>query len=222
MFISPDNDSAFAEDDTPGRSKAMFVADYAALDFLNSIRAPGPTQVEWLANGEDLLSWMQEASLLTQAEAVQIRSASPPLELDEVAHKARNLREWFRAFATKHMGQRMTAEALTELSVLNDLLPGVATFSEVVSVEAGNGSAGLAMKRLRAWTSPDNLLSLLAEEVAKAICESRFSLIKKCESSNCTMLFHDTTKGHARRWCSMSLCGNRAKQAAMRARRRGR
>jgi predicted RNA-binding Zn ribbon-like protein len=33
-----------------------------------------------------------------------------------------------------------------------------------------------------------------------------------------TLLFADHTRGHARRWCSMALCGNRAKQAAHRQR----
>jgi predicted RNA-binding Zn ribbon-like protein len=32
------------------------------------------------------------------------------------------------------------------------------------------------------------------------------------------LLFVDTTKGRMRRWCSMAVCGNRAKQAAHRKR----
>jgi len=42
--------------------------------------------------------------------------------------------------------------------------------------------------------------------------------VKNCEGPTCTMLFLDTTKGHARRWCTMAVCGNRAKQASHRAR----
>jgi predicted RNA-binding Zn ribbon-like protein len=34
------------------------------------------------------------------------------------------------------------------------------------------------------------------------------------------LLFYDTTKNHARHWCSMSLCGNRHKVAAHYRRRR--
>jgi predicted RNA-binding Zn ribbon-like protein len=32
------------------------------------------------------------------------------------------------------------------------------------------------------------------------------------------LLFIDRTRGAARRWCSMAVCGNRAKQAAYRKR----
>jgi len=40
--------------------------------------------------------------------------------------------------------------------------------------------------------------------------------VKACEGPVCTLLFADHTRGRARRWCSMALCGNRAKQAAHR------
>jgi predicted RNA-binding Zn ribbon-like protein len=43
-----------------------------------------------------------------------------------------------------------------------------------------------------------------------------FSNVKACEGPACTLLFADHTRGHARPWCSMAICGNRAKQAAHR------
>jgi len=38
--------------------------------------------------------------------------------------------------------------------------------------------------------------------------------VKACQNPQCVLLFYDTTKNHARRWCSMAACGNRAKVAA--------
>jgi predicted RNA-binding Zn ribbon-like protein len=40
--------------------------------------------------------------------------------------------------------------------------------------------------------------------------------VKACEAPACTLLFADHTRGHVRRWCSMAICGSRAKQAAHR------
>jgi predicted RNA-binding Zn ribbon-like protein len=40
------------------------------------------------------------------------------------------------------------------------------------------------------------------------------TLIKKCKNPACVLYFYDTTKNHARNWCSMQLCGNREKVAA--------
>ena len=46
------------------------------------------------------------------------------------------------------------------------------------------------------------------------------SYVKSCEGSSCTLLFMDRARGRARRWCSMAICGNRAKQIAHRNRRK--
>ncbi|WP_240810135.1 CGNR zinc finger domain-containing protein [Actinomadura sp. WMMA1423] len=37
--------------------------------------------------------------------------------------------------------------------------------------------------------------------------------VKPCAHPNCVLHFHDTTKNGTRRWCSMAVCGNRAKAA---------
>jgi predicted RNA-binding Zn ribbon-like protein len=54
--------------------------------------------------------------------------------------------------------------------------------------------------------------------MARLVCEEDFQYVKACEGDRCTLMFVDRTRGHARRWCSMSVCGNRAKQAAHRER----
>jgi predicted RNA-binding Zn ribbon-like protein len=65
------------------------------------------------------------------------------------------------------------------------------------------------------------LLQPLAEAIADLVSHADFRLIRACEGSACTLMFLDKTKAHARRWCSMALCGNRAKVAAHRARASG-
>ena len=42
------------------RPPAIFIADDPGLDFLNSIGTPAGTVIEWLANGEDLLAWLEQ------------------------------------------------------------------------------------------------------------------------------------------------------------------
>jgi predicted RNA-binding Zn ribbon-like protein len=63
------------------------------------------------------------------------------------------------------------------------------------------------------------LLHPIAEAAAALICNRDFRLIRSCEGAVCTLVFLDRTKAHARRWCSMAVCGNRAKAAAHRAKR---
>ena len=71
---------------------------------------------------------------------------------------------------------------------------------------------------VRRWRTPDTLLLPIAQAMADLVCDADFTQVRNCEGPTCTMLFLDTTKGHARRWCSMAVCGNRAKQATHRAR----
>lgn len=44
--------------------------------------------------------------------------------------------------------------------------------------------------------------------------------LRTCEQDDCQGLFLDRSRGERRRWCSMSRCGNRAKAAAFRQRKK--
>ncbi len=95
--------------------------------------------------------------------------------------------------------------------------PGL--FAQVVAVPAGKTTV-LKLETLRRWRSPEALLLPIAGAIAQFLCEDDFQYVKACEGSTCTLLFVDRTRGRARRWCSMAICGNRAKQAAHRNRRK--
>jgi predicted RNA-binding Zn ribbon-like protein len=56
--------------------------------------------------------------------------------------------------------------------------------------------------------------------MAQVVVQEDFTQVKACEGAHCTLMFADHTRGRARRWCSMALCGNRAKQKEFRERRR--
>jgi predicted RNA-binding Zn ribbon-like protein len=102
---------------------------------------------------------------------------------------------------------------------LNQLLNRDEQFDQIVAEPEGGASA-LRVQTLRRWRCPESLLLPIGEEIAKFICGEDFQYVKACQGSTCTLLFVDRTRGHARRWCSMAICGNRAKQAAHRNRRK--
>ena len=54
-------------------------------------------------------------------------------------------------------------------------------------------------------------LSILAVEFMKLLNSTEFKYLKKCDNHKCSLYFIDTSKNHSRRWCSMDICGNRAK-----------
>lgn len=209
---------------TDPRPAPMFIADAPSLDFLNTAAAPWGSEIEWLGSGHDLLIWLEQAGLVEAAVGAAMRTNTIPGELDAVAAQARALREWFRSFVLARAGRPLGSDVLSELGPLNRLLERDEAFCEIVEDEAPAGTPhhhGLHSRWNRRWRTPDTLLLPLAQAMADLICNADFAMVKNCEGPTCTMLFLDTTKGHARRWCSMAVCGNRAKQASHRARAKG-
>ena len=195
---------------------AIFIADSLGLDFLNSVATPIDSEVDWLASGDGLIDWLAQAKLVPAIILAEIKASAMPAELDKVADQARNLRAWFRRFVSDRKGAAPTADHLKDLEFLNSLLRRDEAFTEIVAVEDGGGS--LTTVTSRRWRSPESLLLPIGESLARFICEEDFANVKACEGHACTLMFVDRTRRKARRWCSMAICGNRAKQAAHRMR----
>jgi predicted RNA-binding Zn ribbon-like protein len=196
---------------------AIFIADSLGLDFLNSIATPVDTPVDWIDNGDGLLKWLAQAKLVPVDELDALKARAMPGELDKVADQARALREWFRGFVRKHMGRPLTPRALQELGPLNRILERDQAFSKITRHRHSDGDR-LELQMMRHWHSPEALLQPIGEILARFVCEEDFANVKACEGPACTLIFADHTRRRARRWCSMAVCGNRAKQAAHRKR----
>jgi predicted RNA-binding Zn ribbon-like protein len=199
------------------RLPAVFIADSIGLDFLNSIATPVDTPVDWLDSGDGLLWWLAQAKLVPADALDELKARAMPGELDKVAAQARALREWFRGFVRKHMGRRLTPKAFRELDPLNKLLERDKAFNQILRHRHSDGDR-LELRMTRHWQSPESLLLPIGEALAKFVCEENFINVKACEGHNCTLVFADHSRRRARRWCSMAICGNRAKQAAHRGR----
>jgi len=195
---------------------AIFVADATGLDFLNSIATPVDETVDWIADGEGLLSWLDQAKLVPADVLARMRSRITRAELDDVAAKARSLREWFREFVQKKKAQPLVADDLSDLDALNSVLRRDEKHGLIVA-DAGS-TGGLALEMHRRYLTAESLLMPIVEALASLVSEEDFRYVKACKGPKCTLLFADHTHGHARQWCSMATCGNRAKVAAHRAR----
>ena len=212
---------------TATRPPPFFIADDLGLDFLNTSAVPVDTKVEWLSSGEDLLAWLKHAGLVPGDVLAALRKSAIPGELDGIAAQVRALRDWFKLFVNEHMGRPLQPAALRQLQPLNQLLARDEEFGQILvrdrvrerkhdRGQEKRETSGLAWRRQRRWQSPESLLFPIARSLADLVCADDFTYVKACEGPPCTLLFVDRTRGHARRWCSMAVCGNRAKQAAHR------
>ena len=202
----------------------LFVGGHLALDFLNTVVDTPELKCEWLVDGEAMLGWLAQSGAIDGEIAAHYQSRRvSAASLDELARQARELREWFRGFVHKHAGRAMTSTALEELDRLNRLAASDSRYRQIgkaTGVRDKKQTHSLQVVEQRRWDTPDRLLQPLIEAMIDLVCNVDFKLIRTCEGSNCTLMFHDITRGHARRWCSMAACGNRHKAAAHRARQR--
>ena len=194
---------------------AFFIGDHAALDFLNSIAAPRGEVIEGIADGEAYLTWLADAGLLDRIEVPVLFERFGSAALDQVAVEAQNLREWYRQLIAKSVNKparRSYAEAMVKL---NPILATDCTYRQLEK-----SGAHTILQERRVITKVWQLLVPIAQAMAELIAGSDSSLIKRCANPGCTLWFYDRTKARRRRFCSASVCGNRAKVAAFRARQR--
>jgi predicted RNA-binding Zn ribbon-like protein len=66
----------------------------------------------------------------------------------------------------------------------------------------------------------EGALARLAEAIGRELTDSDTDRLRICANETCRWVFHDSSPAGRRRWCDMRVCGNRAKAARHRQRRR--
>jgi len=196
---------------------AIFVADSPGLDFLNSVTTSLDETIDWISDGEGLLSWLEQAGMVPRKVLDAIRLQVMPAELEDVAAQSRDLRDWFREYVRKRMGRPLTIVNPREIVPLNRLLWRDEWGFEILARDS-DATSSFELRANRRWRSAESLLMPVAEAIARVICDEDFTQVKTCARPGCELMFADHTRGHTRRWCRMATCGNRAKVAAHRKR----
>lgn len=182
------------------------------FDFLNTDELDGTGRaIERMPTLADATGWLVEHGMLHADEAVGIerlpgrRSGG---RLEDV-HAARS-------------GMREIVEALVDgrpadpnaLEAVNAVL-GARTAVELVP-----GEGSIAIGHRHVGDPLDNALAGVAEPLIAIVAAGDTDRLRICANDGCRWVFHDTSRTGRRRWCSMASCGNRAKAARHRARRR--
>lgn len=193
----------------------LFVANQPCLDFINTQVVLDGRPVDLLATFSDLVAWLVQVHLLTEEEAKKIeRQWSRQAKGTQTLEEARAFRVTLREMVERIAAGRPIPQAAIE--AINDLLRYRVVYPQLTS------RRGIFEQKFQGESQDaSQLLGLLAEAATNLLCTCDLLLIKKCQNPACVLFFYDTTKNHARRWCSMSLCGNRHKVAAHYRRHRG-
>jgi predicted RNA-binding Zn ribbon-like protein len=152
-----------------------------------------------LMSPKDLGSWMAARGLLRMEAKITPAMFGTALRLREA------LRDYLQHDAA---GRR-------EKNVTRALNEAIAAFPLVAELDAA-GKGTLRLVRDDALAG----LSVLAAELYDGAQNGSLDRLKMCAAEECRRVFFDRSKPSTRRWCMSSLCGNRMKTRAYRARQR--
>jgi len=154
--------------------------------------------IDEISDPESLRAWLAANDL----------AAAPRLGTADV-ERAAAMRESLRALTFANNGEPLEAGAVSALNSLAAdarLLVRFDDHGHTVLEPAGEGG--------------EAALAELLAIVFRSMAEGSWTRLKACRDANCQWAFYDRSKNRSATWCSMEVCGNRAKARAYRQRRR--
>lgn len=176
------------------------VTTHPALDFCNTLAGwNGEPRHEYLATFDHLVAWAHDRGLVDEASAAGLRerAAQDPAVALRALERARSLRRSLYAACTDPEDDDAwdavvgEARAASAYAVLNRAGPPGRRWS--IAAEAGLERPVLE----------------IAREAGALLATTDLRHVKACRGTGCGWLFVDP-RGR-RRWCTMAVCGNRAK-----------
>ncbi|WP_433625728.1 CGNR zinc finger domain-containing protein [Nocardia sp. CA-120079] len=172
-----------------------FVSGNLALDFAGTVKARATTFDDLLTTPADLDEWLLAADLLDTTPHCDAATLDRAVRLREAGYR----------LALAATRDEPFADA--DRKIVNELaggeLPRLTLRADATITRHGD---------------PDAALAAIARSAIEMLGGPERGLIKQCGRAECTRLYLDTSRGKSRRWCDMTICGNRAKSAAFRAR----
>ncbi len=153
-----------------------------------------------LATVEQARGWLQDRGLIGEDPLAE----SERLRLVEA-------REALRTVIAAGSDGRIDPESLA-------VLDGVGRNGRLTLAFSPDGSADLHPDA----TGIDRALGQIIVAAYTAMIDESWSRLKICGNHECRWAFHDRSKNHSAKWCSMQSCGNRMKARAYRARQEAR
>ena len=166
-------------------------------DFVNT-RERNPDREE-LEDPGALAAWLSSRGLLGPRERLDAGDLERAIEL----------RERLRALLEERAHGGAQAHTVAGLNALAVGAPLVATLDGDGAVTLAPATGGL-----------DGAIAALLAIVARAALDGTWERLKVCADDDCRWAFYDRSRNRSGSWCSMAVCGNRAKARNFRARRR--
>ncbi|MEU7001416.1 ABATE domain-containing protein [Nonomuraea sp. NPDC046570] len=140
----------------------------------------------------------------------------------EQLHSPQDLADWIPLTRLGVTGRiTVTETELTSAKRLRAAIQQLAESGATADLAALNEMASapppapvIGADRKRGWAYPvtgAQFLSAVARDAIELFSGPRAGRVRMCAGERCALLFLDTSRPGARRWCSMDRCGNRQK-----------
>ena len=183
------------------------------LDFINTLDL-WPVSHDHLDSPASALDWLVEHDLMHREARLHLLAqyeASPASGL-EMLRRLRRVRQAMRGVLVAAATRR--APDPSDLADMNRALRTHYIYELVPATD------GVSLDHRHQGDPVDGAIARLAEALARELIQGDTTRLRICENPQCHWVFKDTSRTGKRKWCSMSSCGNRAKVARHRARRK--
>jgi len=192
----------------PRPGSLPLIGGVLCLDFVNTVSGlrDGEHEIEHLTAYEDLIAWAMHADAFSFSDAQALLA---------------------RGHADGPGAVRAFHRALALRDTIHDIFASIATHDRIPdeTMESFNAALAEALRHARIlaedghfkWAWDDLSARLEAplwpvlRSAADLLTTGKLDRIKQCPFPHCGWLFVDLSKNKSRRWCEMSVCGNRTK-----------
>ena len=190
----------------PGR--LPLIGGALCLNFTNTVTGlhEGEHEIDHLRAYEHLIAWAIHADAIrfSDAQVLLARSREDAAGAARALHRALGLR-----------------------NSIHDIFAAIAAHDAVPdhAMDSFNGALADALRHARMYAEDrafkwgwdditarlDALMWPVLRSAADLLTTNKLNRIKQCPYPHCGWLFIDLSKNKSRRWCEMSVCGNRTK-----------
>jgi predicted RNA-binding Zn ribbon-like protein len=186
-----------------------------ALDFVNTLELQRDGALDRLADAETALRWLEQHELLHRETLDRLLAANANDDdgRARLLRRIRRLRGALREVLDATVERRLPAQ-----SALDDVNRALRAQYVQELLPAPNG---VSLDHRHEGDPVEGALSRLTEAIAREVTSAEQERLRICANDQCRWVFKDDSPGGRRKWCSMAVCGNRAKVARHRRRQAG-
>jgi predicted RNA-binding Zn ribbon-like protein len=174
------------------------------FDFMNTLELDEGSLVDRLQTAADATRWLADRGLIHAGAEAPDEGAA----LERIRSVREALREVAHAVAEHRAAD---AAAIAEVNRAIQARERVELVAESDGVSVGHSHVGDPL---------DDALARLADPLVHEISTGNADRVRICANDTCQWVFFDESRAARRRWCDMATCGNRAKAARHRARKK--